>query len=94
MIKRPDPDMSDIACQRRAEAAGQRATELEIPKPDHFTKAELALRDALWTYFECLESDFEGGEDQGVIAEMDFTGFRVFIHKSDGRKVLLIDVGW
>ena len=51
-MKRPDPDMSDIACQRRA--AGQRATELEIPKPDHLTKAELALRDALWTYFECL----------------------------------------
>jgi len=45
MIKRPDPYLSDIACQRRLEKAGERATELEIPKPNHLTKCELAVRD-------------------------------------------------
>ncbi len=93
MIKRPDPDASDIACQRRLEAAGERATELEIPEPDHLTKCELAVRDALWAYTQCLESpyEYERGEDMGLIAEMDHAGFRISIVKHDGTKVLLME---
>ena len=94
MIKRPDPDLSYIACQRRLEAAGERATELELPRSDHLTKCELAVRDALWAYWQCLESPYEHewGEDMGVIAEMDHAGWRISLLKRDGNKVPLIEI--
>jgi hypothetical protein len=94
MTKRPDPNLSDSACQRRAEAAGERATELELPRSDHLTKCELAVRDALWAYWQCLESPYEHewGEDMGVIAEMDHAGWRISILKHDGTKVPLIEI--
>jgi hypothetical protein len=94
MIKRPDPDLSDIACQPRVQSAGERATELEIPKPNHLTKCELAVQDALWAYMQCLESPYEHewGEDMGVIAEIDLTGWRISILKHDGTKVPLIEI--
>jgi hypothetical protein len=94
--KRPDPYLSDIACQRRAQAAGECATEVEIPKANHFTKSERAIHDALWTYFEALETPFEcpWGDDMGVIAEMDHDGWRISIKKRDGSKVTLFEIGY
>jgi hypothetical protein len=77
-----------------AGAEDYRPAELEILKPNHFTKAEQAVYDALWTYYQALEgpSEYEWGKDLGVVAEMGDWGFRISIVKHDGTKVPLIEV--